>query len=76
MTSTAETKRIFNQLSQGTDLAALALLSAMNEDDGLEVQKEDRHLLAELERFGCVSDGRITQLGRRVALVFGAKVRD
>lgn len=52
-----------------TDLAAAALLVAICfSDTPVAVPAEDMHLIRELERLGCVREGKRTPLGPKVAL--------
>ena len=64
---------IAQKLTDGTDLAAAALLVALCEDDELIIEREHIPLLEKLERLGCVKDGEATNVGRRVAILLQAK---
>lgn len=64
-----EPARIAAALSDHTDLAAAALLVAICFSDVAPlVPAEDMHLIRQLERLGCVHEGKRTPLGAKVAL--------
>lgn len=68
-----ETERIADLLTESDDLSAAALLVAISEDDGLVVPREDLYLVRELEAAGCLSEGKRTPMGQRVAIVLRAR---
>jgi hypothetical protein len=69
-----EPRRIAGLLTEGTDMAAAALLVAICDDDGVAVPREDAPLVRELERMGCLHEGRRTPLGIRVGIILRAEL--
>ncbi len=67
-----EPQRLASLLTDGTDLAAAALLVAMCDDNKLETSREDADLIRALEVAGRLSEGCRTPLNNRVALVVRA----
>ncbi len=64
-----EPERVAHLLYDDTDRSLAGLLVAMYEDEEpVDVPKEDLWMLKELEAAKCVEAGEITKLGRRVAL--------
>lgn len=70
----SEPRRIAGLLTEGTDLAAAALLVAICDDDGVEIPREDIDLVRTLERLGCLAEGRRTPLGVRVGIILRAEL--
>jgi hypothetical protein len=68
-----EPQRIAARLTNGSDLAAAALLVALCADDAVEITPEDRYLVRVLEEYGCVHEGARTPLGSRVAIILRAR---
>jgi ABC-type uncharacterized transport system ATPase subunit len=70
----SEPRRIAGLLTDGTDMAAAALLVAICDDDGVVVPREDMALVRELERMGCLHEGKRTPLGIRVGIILRAEL--
>jgi hypothetical protein len=64
-----EPRPIAEQLTDGSDMAAAALLVAIADDPDLIPHREDRPLLAQLDELGCLEMGVLTPLGRRVVVL-------
>jgi len=73
MTKTAEVNRIAKLLATELDGGAAALLVAIWSGENVVVQRDDIGYLRDLEAAGCVSEGKVTIVGMRVAIVLRRK---
>jgi hypothetical protein len=58
---------IAESLTDGTDMAAAAVLVALDADRSVIIGNEDAYLADELEGLRCIDNGYLTTLGRDVA---------
>lgn len=61
-----DAERIARDLTDGTDMAAAAVLVAMCEDSDVIAGRAARYLSEKLEELGCLDAGSLTPLGRAV----------